>query len=488
MNISSINKGDESNVREFIKKASVTYSNTSKNWNNKNTEMLFKIDKSSLNFKVTHNGEIVSILSYFKLNILGDNFLNFMSTDKEILASSLSLLRENIGIRKDKIFLLISEENQKLTKFFQNYYYFDQEIKIQNKKYLVYAMFLRDYTYAVYSENLTQKDIRKVFSKRGNWKPFDKSNKGNPDYLYLDGKYAYSSEIYDKYKEVLLKNQIAESKYITKKNKLYESIKDMNSVKNYILENYSLDLNNLNINFIKKLFNKGNVWIFKPAGGWSGVGIETFESYQKLKIYIDSLKNRNFYKKMKDRNSWVLQEYISNPMLIMGRKFHMRSYYLVHHEKSYVYNHSQIYTAKSPYKNSDFQNKDIHDTHMKNSIKDLYFPESLKISKKDKSIIQGKIIDLLQKLNLIRKYKCFQESKDCYEILGVDLMVTKDMELKILEINDKLGFKIFKDTNFNQELFENEVEKVVDKIFPPKNKTVSSSSKFFIPITSYDRN
>jgi hypothetical protein len=91
-------------------------------------------------------------------------------------------------------------------------------------------------------------------------------------------------------------------------------------------------------------------------------------------------------------------------------------------------------------------------------------------------ITQLKIVLKEVKKNL--KAGCFQDSKKCYEIFGADFMLTENLELKLIEINSKIGLKEFKkDTmRFNNILFESELQKTVDYYFPPKYKILDNQN------------
>jgi hypothetical protein len=47
--------------------------------------------------------------------------------------------------------------------------------------------------------------------------------------------------------------------------------------------------------------------------------------------------------------------------------------------------------------------------------------------------------------NLIVKphLKCFSESKNCFEIFGIDFMITKDFTVILIEVNDNYGIPSF---------------------------------------------
>ena len=178
----------------------------------------------------------------------------------------------------------------------------------------------------------------------------------------------------------------------------------------------------------------------------------------------------------------MLQEYINDPLLVKGRKFHIRMYYLVYHKQAFLYNVGQVYTAKKKFKQSDYSNKDIHDSHITGSLEGVYFPDSFKLSKKIKQNLHQQIIDIFTDVKSITKVGCFPETKDCYEILGADLMITADYQVKLIEINTKIGYKEFEGIRFNKYLIENEMKTIVDNIFPPENEITPLKDRYFIPI------
>ena len=51
------------------------------------------------------------------------------------------------------------------------------------------------------------------------------------------------------------------------------------------------------------------------------------------------------------------------------------------------------------------------------------------------------------------KNKCFVESKKCYEVFGVDLFITNDYKIKLIEVNNKIGLPDNK-INFIQNLLK----------------------------------
>lgn len=154
-----------------------------------------------------------------------------------------------------------------------------------------------------------------------------------------------------------------------------------------------------------------------------------------IKEKIPNRKNLKF-------NDWVLQEYIDDPMLVNGKKFHIRGYYIGYKNEKYLYKEGRIYTSQKKYKKSDYYNTEIHDTHNPpgSDIKVKNYPDGLKLSKNIKEDIQNQIEDLFHMVGEIDDYfNCHEESKECFELFGFDIMITKDYQVKMIEVNPNPG-------------------------------------------------
>ena len=106
----------------------------------------------------------------------------------------------------------------------------------------------------------------------------------------------------------------------------------------------------------------------------------------------------------------------------------------------FIVKRMQILTAKKKYKLNDFD-LDIHNTHYKDSEKNLtmenYFAKTY--GKDNEKYIYQQIIKLFSYILKIDDLKCY--TKNCFEIFGADILITDDFRIKLLEINDKVGFK-----------------------------------------------
>jgi len=377
--------------------------------------------------------------------------------------------------RYDKIKILVAKRNKKMRELLENRCYFNGDKKIEGKEYLEFHYFLRKYTYLYLSNKEDSQIARQIFEKRGNWRPYNpKKDKNKVDFMFTDNKYLTEERLY-KIKS-LLKNFTSQAKYsnIGNKNLLYKELEKIPSARKYLVFNYSVDSSSIDYKKIEKLFQKYKVMIFKPIGGFAGSGIEVFDDFDNFFKYCQSNKSFSKYR------NWVLQEYIINPMLIDGKKFHIRGYYLVHQNKKYLMDEGEIWYTKKDFVLRNFEDSDIHGLKynqflIKNPLSVKIYPEDLDVNEKIKEVIREQFEHLFHLVGKIDKYfKCFPESKDCYQVLGFDVMITENYQVKLIEINSGPGIPSL-NVPYSKELFENQIKLMVDTTFPPKNKVDEDS-------------
>ena len=179
------------------------------------------------------------------------------------------------------------------------------------------------------------------------------------------------------------------------------------------------------------------VYIVKPAGhgACAGVGVTVVTNDKELEEARVILSRR--FKNI------IISEYIQNPLLYNGRKFHLRMFILINSEPFSwsFWNRGKAMTAKLSYKKGDWTNKLIHDSHGETTPKDIYFPEDILpkdkyeyIYKQMKTIL-GAVVEIIKP-----NTRCYEESKYCCEIFGIDFMITDDYIVKLIEINAEAGY------------------------------------------------
>jgi hypothetical protein len=179
------------------------------------------------------------------------------------------------------------------------------------------------------------------------------------------------------------------------------------------------------------------VYIVKPVGhgACAGVGVTVVTNDKELEEARFTLSKR--FKNI------IISEYIQNPLLYEGRKFHLRMFILINSEPFSwsFWDRGKAMTAKLPYKKGDWTNKLIHDSHGETTPKDIYFPEDILPKDKYNHVYQQMELILSAVAEIIKPYiRCYEESKYCCEIFGIDFMITDDYVVKLIEINAEAGY------------------------------------------------
>ena len=180
--------------------------------------------------------------------------------------------------------------------------------------------------------------------------------------------------------------------------------------------------------------------ILKPLNGFSGSGIKVLQTKSEIESWLKESDNERY-------KEWLLEDYIVDPDLKDGHKFHFRVLVLVKVIKNkpievFISEHKFFVKALEKYQKGDWNNKDIHDTHYK-AMKYDTFPQHLPDGW---SIQDGE--SAIKKMNQIvtkiftnqNDFKPDWNAKNGFEIFGTDFIFSKK-QTYLLEINAKTGIK-----------------------------------------------
>jgi hypothetical protein len=192
----------------------------------------------------------------------------------------------------------------------------------------------------------------------------------------------------------------------------------------------------------KKLFSHknplSNIWILKKNLEDSGRGNVVVSNYEMFKNTVSQFKN-----------DFIINKYITNPLLFKDRKFHLRLFYINYinakqEVKVFLSKYGFIYTAKDVYQNNDFYNPDIHDSHFKKTDDDYVYPnEFIKtFGIENTKKVNAKILEIFIYISKIQNVSNYPDTENGFCIHGIDFMVTDDYSVKLLEINDRTGLAI----------------------------------------------
>ncbi len=190
-------------------------------------------------------------------------------------------------------------------------------------------------------------------------------------------------------------------------------------------------------------------------------------------LFINDNKTLNTAKRLLYKyDTIMLSKYLRNPLLFQKRKFHFRLIFIIaivnNTVKSYLLDTMRIITAKLPFKLTDFHNADIHDTHLKSTPQDLYFPADFTTENMG-IVITPDIIDklwidireIMRKITLValdgnNHIRLYDRNKNGFHIFGPDIMISEDFKPILLECNSNPTFRRLDYTNhyLDKKLFD----------------------------------
>jgi hypothetical protein len=214
-------------------------------------------------------------------------------------------------------------------------------------------------------------------------------------------------------------------------------------------------------------------WIVKPKSGSGGEGIRIMSSSALERGSQEHSQahssQRSLIKKRRPSDSddeYVIQKYITNPMLCNGRKFDLRVLLLVTPEGIFV--HKCIYARICPslYQNRDFANQQVHLTNLnlrqhERNQRQLNSSETRSKKCHTNNLCNVSLLQELPELSYLQpEVICFCEQKLCpifknilhtiqlhnapyrqFQLFGIDILVDDNEHLWLLEINGDPGRK-----------------------------------------------
>lgn len=338
------------------------------------------------------------------------------------------------------------------------------------------------YTYLVKTDYLNMKMIDAEFTKRGNWIKYNPKKHKKVDFFYIDGLHIADERLFNI--KSVLKNIIGDDrKAVTVKYNLYDNLIKISGAQVFLPKTIKFDIKDKPISYLntfKQYFKSGRPMICKIGNMGEGQHIITtnkFEEFYKfMEHFFDILqKNPNI-----QFNKWILQEYIDNPYLIDGRKFHIRLHliYQPGNKPSYYIHNSYLALADEPYIKGDWENKAIHDTHFQGRL-GISWPDDFYLSSAQVSHIYKQYDFICSCIVNNIGGNCYSDADNCFQMFGLDLMITDDLTVKLIEVNAKIGIKYH--LAYQTKLFRGIMNLIVDEYFPPKNKQIMPGNFFLIP-------
>jgi|TARA_B110000971_G_scaffold220898_2_gene265983 hypothetical protein len=221
---------------------------------------------------------------------------------------------------------------------------------------------------------------------------------------------------------------------------------------------------------IEYLFTTNKKWILKPENSLARKGVCVINSYSDCHNHIMSLKY----------NTWIIQDYIDNPLLISGKKFHFRVYSLVIKDNTSItvllYNKGFMYSSKMAYDNNLLLNE-IHLSGEDTPDSVNIFPEhfnkhiggdiyNTQILPQFKRIVRDTVLSVYDRIQcpdgMSPKYKCFK-------MFGYDFVVDSSYKLHLAEINARLISFKYPPPGFKQAFYKNILDIITLPNIDPDN-------------------
>mgnify|MGYP003682035655 FL=1 len=224
------------------------------------------------------------------------------------------------------------------------------------------------------------------------------------------------------------------------------------SIGDYIPRTYLF--NRSNINYLKNVLKSSKKYIIKPENGLSIKGVTIINDYTSL---YNEIKNSQY------KCNWILQDYVENPLLYNGRKFHFRIYVLLVRDsyelKVHMYNKGFMYFANKKYKINSIDNEShLSGESSRNNVK--VYPEDFSGYFGDQYI--QTINDQLRKIikNTIEPVAVYLKSKNenipgfkAFKLLGYDILIDKFNKCYLAEINTRQISLKYPPPEFKKEMY-----------------------------------
>lgn len=221
------------------------------------------------------------------------------------------------------------------------------------------------------------------------------------------------------------------------------------------------------------------VFILKPSMIDKASNLFIFDTRDQLFEFLDSRFDEAFEDEdlgdVRHLREWVIQRYIDRPLLVSGRKFHLRAYVVAYGACDvFLYRDLLALCAGRQYKRGDYTDPYVHltNTCVQAEADDFaeeqvqrfwalpFAPEELDRMYNDIKQVLGDIFAAVVHEPLV-----FQALPNCYEVFGFDFMVDLDRQVYFLEAN---AFPDFQQTGADlSSVIEGLFDAVVTQVMEP---------------------
>ena len=181
--------------------------------------------------------------------------------------------------------------------------------------------------------------------------------------------------------------------------------------------------------------------------------MKIINAYNQLEPWINKYKYKN----------WIIQNFISNPLLYQNQKFHLRIYAIIINSKNsykvFVYENGFMYLASHKYKNNDLLDvkSNLSGESSQSQVR-LYPGDYIRVFNKSKyNHIRKQINKIIydSTISVKDKLKCYNKTVDskCYKLIGYDILIDDKYNAHLLEINTRLISLKYPPIGFKQKMY-----------------------------------
>ena len=267
-----------------------------------------------------------------------------------------------------------------------------------------------------------------------------------------------------------IQNKVENIQVFTDKSNFAQLLFDLQ--KSYCLpDSISIQIHDNNDKILQYALTKHKYVILKPSNGYAADGVQIFSNHDPDVVSLIKQHIQNY----RTYQTWIVQEYLYDPLLFRGRKFHLRMYVLVLHtsqfNRAYFYPEGFIYAARTKYGHpSDAMNhlkdKTRHITNISTGGESFIFPEQWPNAAEAENIVfemakmcKDVVGSALKNIDL----SCASNHANaiCYDTLGLDVMIQKNGDIRILDFNSGVGFNS-PSNQWRRKFFKNTMDLVLE--------------------------
>lgn len=184
--------------------------------------------------------------------------------------------------------------------------------------------------------------------------------------------------------------------------------------------------------------------IIRPNMGFAGKGISVIDNMSQLPAAIEKAKRET-----KPHTKILISKYWQNLWLLDGKKCHARMYFMLYcavggKRGCSVWHRGKVFTSKLKF-NASARDRDHFDTHNDSTVGDIRLSDlkqHMTLASYEHVTSQMRDICQIAAECVLNDVAPYSESAYGFEILAADFIILDDFSVKLIEINDKVGYAV----------------------------------------------